>query len=212
MQQVKGKIEMYRREGHLAIKHMWIVVLIFAVVQVIVSIAVAAANSSTESGGYKSASFAAIWSMFLVIMFTGLGAKIVFGGRSSALLVGFLLGAAAMLTELFFVLMVMFFVLGQNANTNGYATAPSDTAYAAFSLLNMVIYFVWAIILAVHRNTIINEQTNSIIMNLLDMLILRVKKYIIQLLVVNLIMMWMKLRCKKMSGQIVECVFNYSLI
>lgn len=86
-------------------------------VQVIVSIAVAAANSNSD-GGYKSASFAAIWSMFLVIAFTGLGAKVVFGGKSSELLVGFLIGVAAMLTELFFVLMVTFFVLGQNATVN----------------------------------------------------------------------------------------------
>lgn len=158
MQQVKGKIELYRREGHLALKHMWIVVLIFAVVQVIVSIAVAAANSGAN--GYKSASFAAIWSMFLVIIFTGLGAKVVFGGKSSALMVGFMMGVAAMLTELFFVLMVVFFVLGTNADTNGYSTADSDQAYAAFSLLNMIIYFVWAIILTVHRQTVILDQSN----------------------------------------------------
>lgn len=33
-------------------------------------------------------------------------------------------------------------------------TAPSDQAYAAFSLFNMIIYFVWAIILTVHRRTV----------------------------------------------------------
>lgn len=58
--------------------------------------------------------------MFLVIAFTGLGGKVVFGGKSSELLVGFLIGVAAMLTELFFVLMVTFFVLGQNATVNSY--------------------------------------------------------------------------------------------
>jgi uncharacterized membrane protein len=126
---------------------------IFAVVQVIVSCAVAASNSKTD-GGYKSASFAAIWSMFLVIGFTSLGAKVVFGGRSSELLVGFLIGCAAMLSQLCFVLMVIFFVFGANAQTSHIATAPSDQAYAAFSLINMIIYFVWTIILIVHRKTI----------------------------------------------------------
>lgn len=87
--------------------------------QVIVSIVVAAANTGAD--GYKSATFAAIWSMFLVIFFTALGAKIVFGGKSSALMVGFMMGVAAMLTELFFVLMVIFFVLGQNADTNNFS-------------------------------------------------------------------------------------------
>lgn len=119
----------------------------------IVSIAVAASNSQT-TGGYKSASFAAIWSMFLVIAFTALGGKIVFGGKSSELLVGFLIGVAAMLAQLCFVLMVIFFIFGSDAKTSSLATAPSDQAYAAFSLINMIIYFVWVIILSVHRKTI----------------------------------------------------------
>ncbi|RYG63325.1 hypothetical protein EON64_16150 [archaeon] len=123
----------------------------------IVSIAVAAANSNA-TGGLKSASFAAIWSMFLVIAFAIVGAQIVFGGRSSELLVGFMIGTAAMLTELFFVLMVIFFVMGENASTNNYKTAPSNKAYAVFSLLNMIIYFVWAIILTVHRKSVMVSQ------------------------------------------------------
>eukprot|EP00599_Poterioochromonas_sp_BG-1_P007322 CAMPEP_0173150652 /NCGR_PEP_ID=MMETSP1105-20130129/11094_1 /TAXON_ID=2985 /ORGANISM="Ochromonas sp., Strain BG-1" /LENGTH=197 /DNA_ID=CAMNT_0014065841 /DNA_START=57 /DNA_END=650 /DNA_ORIENTATION=- len=151
--EMRGKIDMYRKEGRLAIKHMWIVICIFAVVQVIVSCAVAASNSETE-GGYKSASFAAIWSMLLVIVFTALGGKIVLGGRSSELLVGFLIGVAAMLSQLCFVLMVIFFIFGTNAKSSNLDTAPSDQAYAAFSLINMIIYFVWTILLVVHRKTI----------------------------------------------------------
>lgn len=142
---------MYKREGRLAMKHMWIVVLvsncsliplnmlikdvceqIFAVVQVIVSIAVAVANSNATDGGYKSASFAAIWSMFLVIIFTAVGGNVVLGGRSSELLVGFLIGVAAMLTELFFVLMVTFFVLGQDATVNNF----SKNIHALFPCLS----------------------------------------------------------------------------
>jgi hypothetical protein len=92
--------------------------------------------------------------MFLVMGFTGLGASIVFGGKASELLVGFLIGVAAMLAELFFVLMVIFFVIGENAVNNGQKAGPADKAYAAFSLINMIIYFVWAIILVVHRRTV----------------------------------------------------------
>ncbi len=90
--------------------------------QCIVSIAVAATNAKT--GGYKSASFAAIWSMFLVIGFTTVGGQIVFGGKSSELLVGFMIGVAFMLCELFFVLMVAFFILGSEATHNGYGKFP----------------------------------------------------------------------------------------
>jgi len=153
---MRAKVSQYRREGKLALKHMWFVVLLFAIVQVIVSIAVAATNSKT--GGYKSASFAAIWSMFLVIGFTTVGGQIVFGGKSTELLVGFMIGVAFMLCELFFVLMVAFFILGAEAAHNQYVSANSDKAYGAFSLLNMIIYFVWAIILTVHRKTVMVSQ------------------------------------------------------
>lgn len=89
-------------------------------VQIIVSIVVAAYNSR-YTGGYKSASFAAIWSMFLTIVFTVVGAQIVFGGgKATELLVGFMIGIAVMLCELFFVLMVAFFILGSEAYHNGY--------------------------------------------------------------------------------------------
>lgn len=35
---------------------------------------------------------------------------------------------------------------------------PADKAYAVFSLINMIIYFVWAIILVVHRRTVMISQ------------------------------------------------------
>lgn len=38
------------------------------------------------------------------------------------------------------------------------ASANSDKAYGAFALLNMIIYFVWAIILTVHRKTVMVSQ------------------------------------------------------
>ena len=71
-------------------------------------------------GGYKSASFAAIWTMFLVIIFVYQSAQLVFRNQASKVQVGFLIGSGAMLSELMFVLMCVFFVLGTEANTNGY--------------------------------------------------------------------------------------------
>lgn len=71
-------------------------------------------------GGYPSATFAAIWSMFLCMLFTLHGAQIVFGGVSSELGVGFMIGVASMMTQLFFVLMCVFFVLSTEAKKGGY--------------------------------------------------------------------------------------------
>lgn len=83
-----------------------------------VSIIVAVKQKSV--GGYPSATFAAIWSMFLCILFTIHGAQIVFGGVSSEIGVGFMIGVATMMTQLFFVLMCVFFVLATEAKAGGY--------------------------------------------------------------------------------------------
>lgn len=120
--------------------------------------------------------------MFLVIGFTIIGGQIVFGGKSSELMVGFMIGVAFMLAELFFVLMVAFFILGAEATHNGYSklialltitsgfyyhllppsgSDDADKAYAAFSMFNMIIYLVWGIILTVHRRTVMVTQQEA---------------------------------------------------
>ena len=129
---------------------------LFALIQIIVSIAVAAQNDPTKKeGGLASASFAAIWSMFMVIAFTIHGAQIVFGAQSTEIGVGYMIGVAAMMVQLFFVLMCIFFVLATEANKMGYIAYQSDAAFGSFCLLNMIIYLIWAIILSVHRRAVI---------------------------------------------------------
>jgi len=95
---------------------MWYIILLFSFVQVILSCIVAAKNSE-GSKGYKSASFAAIWGMFVVIAFEAVAWGIVFHTKSSELLVGFMIGTAFMLAELFFVLMMVFFIIGTEAES-----------------------------------------------------------------------------------------------
>lgn len=73
--------------------------------------------------------------MFLVIGFTIIGGQIVFGGKSSELLVGFMIGVAFMLAELFFVLMVAFFILGAEATHNGYSKSIAGSFYHYLFLL-----------------------------------------------------------------------------
>jgi F0F1-type ATP synthase assembly protein I len=67
--------------------------------------------------------------MFLVIILLIQGAQVVFGGQSSEVAVGFMIGTAAMLTELFFVLMCIFFVIGQEAQNNGIGTFYTKKSY-----------------------------------------------------------------------------------
>ena len=83
----------------------------------IVSLVVAAKNNETP-GGSKGIGFAAVWSCFLVIVFSSAGCQVVFKGNNSAVMIGFLFGCSIMLAELFFVLMCVFFTYGTNAKTN----------------------------------------------------------------------------------------------
>lgn len=88
------------------------------VIQFVLSIYVAHANTS-DSFGYQSAVFAAIWSMLLTLCFTGVGSFVIFGDQKlTELQVGLFLGASTMLSELFFALMVIFYILGTNADPN----------------------------------------------------------------------------------------------
>lgn len=99
-----------------------------------------------------------ILNIYTAILFVFLGGKVVLGGSHPPLLVGFLCGVAGMLAQLFLVLMAVFFTLSTEATNNGYATAPADSAFGAFALINMIIYIVWAIILGVHRQSVIDHS------------------------------------------------------
>lgn len=109
---------------------------LLALAQVIVSIIVAQAND-VDHGGRKSMAFAATWSMLVAILFVITGSKVIFAGdRSAAFLVGFLIGAAGMMAELFFVLMVLFYTSGEEATSAGYGESlPVPAASASADLL-----------------------------------------------------------------------------
>lgn len=98
---------------------------------IICSIAVAAKNSVSK-GGYPGAGFAAIWSCFVSCLLAYQGAKASWSKTGiTPLLAGFLIGLAGMSAELFFVLMVLFFALGAEAQKNGWGKLVSITALNA---------------------------------------------------------------------------------
>lgn len=140
------------------LKSMWYVLACSCVVQLIVASAVAAANANTAAG-YKSASFAAIWALFLVLLFQVLSAYMVFKQKSSALMVGFVIGTGFMTSELFFMLMCVFFLIGTEAETiNPGAAMDSDKAYGSFAFFNMIFYFIWSVLLLNNRADLITSE------------------------------------------------------
>lgn len=58
--------------------------------------------------------------MIIMILFVFLGGRVVLRGRSHPILVGFMIGITFMLSELLFVIMCIFFGLGNEAVLKGW--------------------------------------------------------------------------------------------
>ena len=154
MNRVTGKL----RNNVGLLKTGWYVLFVLTVIQLIVASATAAANANTPNG-YKSASFAAVWGLFLVLLFQYMTAYIIFRQKSSALFVGFTIGMGFMTSELFFMLMCVFFLIGTEAETYNPAAVDSDKAYGSFAFFNMILYFIWSLLLLNHRADVITSET-----------------------------------------------------
>lgn len=97
------------------------------------------ANNSYRFG-HKSAVFAAIWSMLLVLGFTVVGSTVVFGSQKlTELQLGFFIGTSAMLMELFFVLTVIFYIIGINASANNQSKRSRSEQFDSIRLCSNVL-------------------------------------------------------------------------
>jgi len=105
-------------------------------VDFLISIGVAAKNDNVI-GGSSSAAFAALWSFFVALLFSYGGSHLVFIGNGSALMVGFVIGASFMLSQLFFVLMCIFFTYGSTAKTDHIGTLNTTSINIAISITCM---------------------------------------------------------------------------
>ena len=82
-------------------RFMWYISLILACIQIITSISTAVINGKTV-GGYKSAGFTSIWTLFLCLFYEYLTHRVIFKERHDDLVVGFTIGMSGMLCQLFF--------------------------------------------------------------------------------------------------------------
>lgn len=127
---------MAKDTGRQSLKSIWFVICGFSAIQCLVAIICAAFNSQTPNG-YKSASFAAIWDMFILIGFVRAAYSIVFHNKSSELVVGCMMGMAYMLSQLFFVLMVVFFIFGGEADVNNPCTFRHSSCHLKLVLAHL---------------------------------------------------------------------------
>jgi hypothetical protein len=82
-------------------RFVWYISVILAFIQIITSISTAVINGKTV-GGYKSAGFTSIWTLFLCLFYEYLTHTVIFKGRHDDLVVGFTIGLSGMLCQLFF--------------------------------------------------------------------------------------------------------------
>jgi hypothetical protein len=74
--------------------------------------------------GTKALGFTALWSAGMVLLVMIASGVVVFYGKTSAHIIGLLIGVCAMLTQLLFVIMIVFFVYSEHANTSGHGSSP----------------------------------------------------------------------------------------
>jgi hypothetical protein len=87
-------------------------------VYVIVAI-ISADDNHKSDDGTKALGFAALWSAAILVVVVVTSAFVVFRAQSTAHHVGLLIGSTGMLSQLFFVLMILFFVYSEHASSSG---------------------------------------------------------------------------------------------
>lgn len=126
-------------------------VMAWSVFHVIASL-VAAARISTQ--GSNSLVFAVVWIMFLIaaydiVAYVIFGGKIVCVGKVSRLQVGFLIGCAFMISQLLFMISVLYIGLGRESDSS--ESSEAYKFYGAVSLISSIVFLVWAFILSYNR-------------------------------------------------------------
>lgn len=117
----------------------------------IVSLVTVGYNGKT-TGGSKGLAFVAFWSGLLVVAYAIVGSVGVYSAKGVDLFtIGTMIGMGVMLAQLFFVLMWVYYIHGQEAAQNGYVSEGADNAMGSICFFNLIVYTVWSIILIVHR-------------------------------------------------------------
>ncbi len=137
---------------------------------------------SNRISGYRSTSFAAIWSMIFTIIFTGPCLSTIKQGYVSDMTMGFTIGFTFMISELFFVFMIIFFTEAGIANNTGNKgksivrlvdmrntnhlvvcidLAEANNSYGSFCMFQMIVYFISGILFTCYRKSIMASQCDS---------------------------------------------------
>ncbi|CAM9918213.1 unnamed protein product [Sphacelaria rigidula] len=134
------------------VSYSWYLVLLFAAVDCLVAIVTASNNDSSASGSH-AASFASVWTLFMVVAVSVTG-TIILRKYHTPLAVGTLLGMTTMMSQFMFVLFAVFLALAEYADTSGLSS--NDRAMAVFAFFLFLLYGLFSFVLGRYRTTVMN--------------------------------------------------------
>lgn len=98
---------------------------------------ISADDNHKSKDGTKALGFSAIWTAGILCVVVVFSAFVVFKGGSSAHHIGLLIGTTGMLSQLFFMLMIVFFVYGEHASSQGHGIYYNSTIVYLFIMCNL---------------------------------------------------------------------------
>jgi len=147
--------ERYEGQPKKTIAHLWYASLVLAVLLLITSIAVMAANGASDTGS-SSASFCAFWLMVLLVLWSA-GGTFIMRKHQNPMAIGFFLGMVVMASQTMFTLFVLF------AGFAGEATdeAAADRWMCFFCFFSFLTYLAFSIFLAKFRTEIVEDDAGK---------------------------------------------------
>ncbi|CAM9326661.1 unnamed protein product [Ascophyllum nodosum] len=152
MESFRSAVDTADRNPSKVVSYSWYLVLLFAAVDVLVAIITASRNDSSASGSH-AASFASVWTLFMVLAVSVAG-TVILKKYHTPLAVGTLLGLTTMMSQFMFVLFAVFLALAEYAETG--ELARNDRALAVFSFFLFLLYSLFSFVLGRYRTTVMN--------------------------------------------------------
>jgi len=145
------------------LKIAWIVCLLVALADIVVSCFVASQNNDPE--GHEASGFVALWTMFLVVGYSFMGSRIIYTGKSSNAKIGFMVGAGGMLSELFLMSTFYFFLVAsgddhEHDDDKSGDKEKANTAMGVFCLINTLIFACWSVLLWIKKKDLYLDQVD----------------------------------------------------
>lgn len=153
MESFRAAVDHADRNPSKVVSYSWYLVLLFAAVDCLVAI-VTASNNDSSANGSHAASFASVWTLFMVLAVSVSG-TIILRRYHTPLAVGTLLGMTTMMSQFMFVLFAVFLALAEYADTN--ALARNDRAMAVFAFFLFLLYGLFSFVLGRYRTTVMNS-------------------------------------------------------